>query len=194
MKFITAVAASLLILSAVGFAQKTYPHASKYQVAVLDENTQVYTGADVTLNKSTTGAKLDGGTQGFHFLHTDAGNYRVEAPVNKGMTFLNAMATPSYQRAATVHNKWFLDRVPAGTQVLFAAECGKPSKKHPDETVRCEFWFPDPDSNDHEYRTMGDFTVYVQGDGSNTAKTANVLCGTGKLNPDTEKKICTTTK
>ena len=181
---------AVLLLVAVGHAQKTYKHASEYQVAVLDENARVGTGTDVTLGKTRTDAKLDRGGQGFHFLHTDRGNYRVEAPVNKGMSFMAALATQRGATPQTYHNKWFLDTVPAGTDVLFAAQCDKPNKKHPNDVVRCEFWFPDPDSDTHEYKTTGDFTPYMEGDGSNTQKAANVLCGTGKLNPETEKKIC----
>jgi hypothetical protein len=184
------IAVTFLALAGSALAQKTYNHASEYQVAVLDESTRVGTGTDATLGKTQTDAKLDGGGQAFHFLHTDHGNYRVEAPVNKGMSFVAAMAAPQGTTPVTYHNKWFLDNVPAGTNVLFAARCGKPNKKHPNDVVRCEFWFPDPDSTSHEYRTLGDFTVYLVGDGSNTQKTANALCGTGKLNPETEKKIC----
>jgi len=179
-----------VLLSATGYAQKTYNHASEYQVAVLDENARVSTGTDATLGKTGTDAKLDQGGQAFHFLHTDHGNYRVEAPVNKGASFLSALGTPNGRTPITYHNKWFLDSVPAGTNVLFAAECGKPNKKHPNDTVRCEFWFPDPDSTSHEYRTLGDFTPYLEGNGSNIQKTANSLCGTGKLNPATERQIC----
>jgi hypothetical protein len=179
-----------VLLSATGYAQKTYNHASEYQVAVLDENARVSTGTDATLGKTGTDAKLDQGGQAFHFLHTDHGNYRVEAPVNKGASFLSALGTPNGRTPITYHNKWFLDSVPARTNVLFAAECGKPNKKHPNDTVRCEFWFPDPDSTSHEYRTLGDFTPYLEGNGSNIQKTANSLCGTGKLNPATERQIC----
>lgn len=169
---------------------KTYKHAANYQVAVLDQNLHVATGSDATLAKTSTDSKLSGGGQGIHLLHTDAGDYRVEAPINKGMSILAAMATPRGQVAPTVHNKWFLDGVQPGTKVLFASECARPSKKHPNETVRCTFWFPDPDSTSHEYQTLGDFTPYIDGDGSNTAKTANSLCGTGKLNVATEAQIC----
>ncbi|HEX4757778.1 MAG TPA: hypothetical protein VH308_07340, partial [Terracidiphilus sp.] len=109
---------------------------------------------------------------------------------NKGLSFLSAMGSNAYHPAQTFHNKWFLDNVQPGTKVLFASECGKPSKKHPNEPVRCEFWFPDPDSTDHEYATAGDFTPYINGDGSNTQKTANTLCGTGKLNPTVEAQLC----
>jgi PDZ domain len=179
-----------LSLCAASYAQKTYNHASEYQVAVLDENARVSTGADATLGKTSTDAKLDRGGQGFHFLHTDHGNYRVEAPVNRGASFLSALGTPNGSTPITYHNKWFLDSVPAGTTVLFAAECTKPSKKHPNDTVRCEFWFPDPDSSSHEYRTLGDFTPYLEGNGSNIQKAANSLCGTGKLSPATERQIC----
>jgi hypothetical protein len=135
---------------------------------------------------------MGGGGQGIHLLHTDAGDYRVEAPVNKGLTFLSAMATANnpYARAQTFHNKWFLDNVAPGTKVLFAAECARPSKKHPNETVRCEFWFPDPDSAKHEYATLGDFTVYIVGNGSNMQNTANVLCGKRKLSPAVEEQLC----
>lgn len=171
-------------------AQKTYKHTAQYQVAILDQNLQVVTGGDQTLAKTQTGAKLGGGGQGIHLLHTDAGDYRVEAPVNKGMTFLSAMASNANHPAQTFHNGWFLDNVQAGTKVLFASECSKPSKKHPNDAVRCQFWFPDPDSTDHEYGTLGDFTPYLAGDGSNTQKTANALCGTGKLNAATEAQIC----
>jgi hypothetical protein len=171
-------------------AQKTYKHAAQYQVATLDQNLRVATGGDVTLARTGTDAKLGGGGQGIHLLHTDGGDYRVEAPVNKGMSFLSAMTATPYNRAQIYHNKWFLDNVQAGTKVLFASECAKPSKRHPNEAVRCTFWFPDPDSTDHEYETLGDFTIYIAGDGSNTQKTANVLCGTGKLNAATEAQIC----
>lgn len=186
--------ALILSVSSLAFAQnhKTYKHSTEYIVAALDQNAQIATGSDLTLGKTQTDAKLSGGTQDFHFLHTDAGDYRVEAPVNKGASFLTAMNTPQYQRAPTIHNKWFLDSVHPGTKVLFAAHCGKPSKKHPNEAVKCEFWFPDPDSDSHEYATIGDFTPYINGDGSNAQKTANVLCGTGKLNPTTEAQLCGT--
>ena len=43
-----------------------------------------------------------------------------KAPVNKGMTFLSAMASSAYNPAKTYHNKWFLDNVQPGTKVLFA--------------------------------------------------------------------------
>jgi hypothetical protein len=188
-----AIVLAVLLLTAAGYAQKTYNHASEYQVAVLDENARVSTGTDATLGKTGTDAKLDSGGQGFHFLHTDHGNYRVEAPVNKGASFISALGTPNGRTPITYHNKWFLDSVPAGTTVLFAAECGKPNKKHPNDTIRCEFWFPDPDSTSHEYRTLGDFTPYLEGNGSNIQKTANSLCGTGKLNPATERQICNAT-
>ena len=170
--------------------QKTYKHAAEYQVAVLDETIRIHTGSDVTVSHTSTDAKLDQGGQGVHFLHTDKGDYRVEAPVNTGASLLAAMATPRNQRATTVHNKWFLDKVQPNTQVLFAVKCGNPSKKHPNEVVRCFFWFPDPDSDSHEYLTAGDFTPYTVGDGANTMKVANALCGTGKLNPETESKLC----
>jgi hypothetical protein len=181
-----------LILPALpgAFAQKSYKHASEYIVAVLDQNQLIATGTDLTLGKTRTDAKLSGGGQGFHFLHTDSGDYRVEAPVNKGASFVAAMGTPRYQRAPTIHNKWFLDNVQPGTKVLFSAHCSKPNKKHPNDTVKCEFYFPDPDSDSHEYATLGDFTIYIAGDGSNTQKTANSLCGTGKLNAATEAQIC----
>lgn len=173
---------------------KTYKHASQYQVAVLDQNLRVATGTDLTLAKTQTDSKLAGGGQGIHLLHTDAGDYRVEAPVNKGLTFLSAMGSNAYRPAQTFHNKWFLDNVQPGTKVLFASECSKPNKKHPAQAVRCEFWFPDPDSTNHEYATIGDFTPYLVGDGSNTQKTANALCGTGKLKPETEAQICGSAK
>jgi hypothetical protein len=173
-------------------SDKTYKHAAQYLVAILDQNLRVETGTDVTLGKSQTDAKLGAGGQGIHLLHTDAGDYRVEAPVNKGLSFLSALATANnpYATAQTFHNKWFLDHVPAGTKVLFAVECAKPSRKHPNDTVRCEFWFPDPDSTTHEYATLGDFTPYMIGDGSNTQKTANTLCGKGKLSPAVEAEVC----
>jgi hypothetical protein len=183
---------SLVLICPVAVARggKTYKHAAEFQVAVLDQTVRVNTGGDLTLGHTSTDAKLDGGGQGFHFLHTDAGDYRVEAPVNSGATILAAMATPRYQVAPTVHNKWFLDKVQSNTNVLFAVKCASPKKKHPNETVRCTFWFPDPDSDSHEYMTMGDFTPYAVGDGANTARVANALCGTGKLNPGTEAKLC----
>ncbi|MCL2659906.1 MAG: hypothetical protein FWD64_05230 [Acidobacteriaceae bacterium] len=169
---------------------KTYKHASQYQVAVLDQNLRVATGEDVTAGKTSTDSKLDAGGQGIHLLHTDAGDYRVEAPVNTGRSLLSAMASDRYHPAVTVHNKWFLDHVQPGTKVLFASQCAAPKKKHPNDTVRCTFWFPNPDSTTHEYMTQGDFTPFQEGDGSNTNKTANALCGTGKLSPSTEAEIC----
>ena len=192
-----AVAAAFLFVPALGFAKdaKTYKHASEYQVAILDQNLRVATGSDVTLAKTTTDAKLGAGGQGIHLLHTDAGDYRVEAPVNKGAVISvgNGRGSNASYPARTYHNKWFLDNVQPGTKVLFASECAKPSKKHPNEAVRCTFYFPDPDSSDHEYATLGDFTPYGTGDGSNTQKTANTLCGTGKLRPDVEAQLCAAT-
>lgn len=189
------VAASVLcFLPCVSFGQntKTYKHASNYQVAILDQNLRVTTFRDVTAAKNTTDAKLGPGGQGIHLLHTDAGDFRVEAPVNKGATFLSAMGSNAYNPAQTIHNKWFLDKVQPGTKVLFASECAKPNKKHPNDAVRCTFYFPDPDSTEHEYATLGDFTPLAAGDGSNTQKTANTLCGTGKLKPDVEAQLCGT--
>ena len=188
----SAVITALLSISALGFAKdaKTYKHASEYQLAILDQNLRVATGSDATLTKTTTDAKLEGGGQGIHLLHTDAGDYRVEAPINKGMTILSALGSNAYHPAETFHNKWFLDHVQPGTKVLFASECSRPNKKHPDEVVRCRFYFPDPDSSDHEYATLGDFTPFQVGDGSNTQKTANTLCGTGKLKPEVEAQLC----
>jgi hypothetical protein len=158
----------------------------------LDQNLRIATGNDVTLAKNTTDAKLGGGGQGIHLLHTDAGDYRVEAPVNKGLSILSALGSNANHPAQTFHNKWFMDNVQAGTKVLFASQCAKPSKKHPNEAVRCTFYFPDPDSSDHEYATLGDFTPYAAGDGSNMQKTANTLCGTGKLRPEVEAQLCDT--
>jgi len=137
-----------------------------------------------------TDAKLSGGGQGIHLLHTDAGDFRVEAPINKGLSILSAMGSNAYHPAVTYHNKWFMDNVQPGTKVLFASECAGPRKKHPNEAVRCTFWFPDPDSTDHEYETLGDFTPLAAGDGSNLQKTANTLCGTGKLNAAVEAQVC----
>jgi len=186
------LATALLLVPALGFAAdaKTYKHASEYKIAILDQNLRVATGNDVTLAKTTTDAKLGGGGQGVHLLHTDGGDYRVEAPVNKGLSIMSALGSNAYHPAQTFHNKWFMDNVQPGTKVLFASACANPSKKHPNEAVRCTFWFPDPDSTDHEYATMGDFTPYTAGDSSNTTKTANTLCGTGKLNATTEAQIC----
>lgn len=198
---IWAVATALLLVSSValsGQETKTYKHASQFQVAILDQNFYVSTGTDVTAAKTMTDAKLGHGGQGFHMLHTDQGDFRVEAPVNKGRTFALAMlAGAAYGAAAntpTIHNKWFLDNVQPGAKVLFASECSKPKKKHPYETVRCSFWFPDPDSATHEYETLGDFTPYMVGDGSNTQKTADTLCGTGKLRPEVEAQLCASNK
>ncbi|MGD0347379.1 MAG: hypothetical protein ABSA85_11515 [Terracidiphilus sp.] len=187
-----ALATALLFIPALGFGQsaKTYKHASEFQVAILDQNLRVATGSDATLARTTTDAKLGSGGQGIHLLHTDAGDYRVEAPINKGLSFLSAMGSNAYNPPVTYHNKWFMDNVRPGTKVLFAAECAKPNRKHPNEAVRCTFYFPDPDSSDHEYATLGDFTPFATGDGSNTQKTANALCGTGKLRPDVEAQLC----
>ena len=190
--FCSAVVAALFLIPSFGFATdtRTYKHASEYQLAILDQKLRVATGSDVTLAQTTTGAKLGGGGQGIHLLHTDAGDYRVEAPINKDLSFLSAMGSNAYNPPVTYHNKWFMDNVQPGTKVLFASECAKPSKKHPNEAVRCTFWFPDPDSTNHEYATLGDFTPSAAGDGSNTQKTANVLCGTGKLKPEVEAQLC----
>ena len=131
----SAVTAALFLIPGLSFATstKTYKHASEYQIAVLDQNLRVDTGSDVTLAKTTTDAKLGGGGQGIHLLHTDAGDYRVEAPINKGLSILSAMGSNAYHPAQTFHNKWFMDNVQPGTKVLFASECAKPSKKHPNE-------------------------------------------------------------
>ena len=186
-----AAIAVLLFMPVLGFSKdaKTYKHAAQYQMATLDQNLRVATGSDVTRAQSRTDAKLNGG-QGIHLLYTDQGNYRVEAPVNKGLSILSAMGSNAYRPAQTFHNKWFMDNVQSGTKVLFASECGKPGKKHPYETVRCTFWFPDPDSTDHEYETAGDFTPYPPDGGSNLQKTADTLCGTGKLKPEVEAQLC----
>ena len=115
-----AIASALLFIPVLGFAKeaKTYKHASEYQVAILDQNLRVATGNDVTAAKSITDAKLSGGSQGIHLLHTDAGDYRVEAPVNTGLSILSAMGSSAYHPAKTVHNKWFLDHVQPKTKVL----------------------------------------------------------------------------
>jgi len=194
MKLFRRVLQSVVILTpaffAYGQAAKTYKHAGDFQVAILDENLRVVTGLDSTLGKNRTDAKLGRGGQGIHLLHTPNGDYRVEAPVNKGATILSAMNSNAYRPALTIHNKWFLDNVQAGTKVLFAASCAKPNKKHPNDVVRCAFHFPDPDSNDHEFMTIGDFTPIANGDGSNTQKSAATLCGTGKLKPEVEAQLC----
>jgi hypothetical protein len=172
---------------------KTYRHAAQYQMGTLDKSFRITTGSDVTLGKTQTDAKLDDGGQGIHLLYTDAGNYRVEAPVNKGRTFALALAAGMAERpydAKTIHNKWFLDGVQSGTKVLFASDCASPSKKHPHETVRCTFYFPDPDSTDHEYATIGDFTPFISGDGSNTQQASASLCGARKLKPEVEAQLC----
>ena len=114
----------------------------------------------------------------------------LKLPSTRVPRFLSAMNSNAYHPAQTFHNKWFLDNVQAGTKVLFASQCVKPNKKHPNDAVRCTFYFPDPDSADHEYATMGDFTPVAFGDGSNTQKTAATLCGTGKLKPETEAELC----
>lgn len=186
-----AVATALLFAPVLGFGKdtKTFKHASEYQVAILDQNLRVATGSDVTLGKTMTDAKLAGG-QGIHLLHTDAGDFRVEGPINKGLTIVSALGSNAYHPPVTYHNKWFLDNVQPGTKVLFASECASPNRKHPNQPVRCTFYFPDPDSSDHEYETLGDFTPLAAGDGSNTQRTANTLCGTGKLRPDVEAQLC----
>jgi hypothetical protein len=189
----TLIALSMLAATSLN-AQKTYKHAAQYQVAILDQNLRVSTGLDVTLAKTVTDSKLGAGGQGIHLLHTDAGDYRVEAPVNKGLSIMSALGSNAYHPPVTYHNKWFLDNVQPGTKVLFDSACSKPSTKHPSEAVRCTFWFPDPDSTSHEYETMGDFTPYLLGDGGNVQKTANTLCGTGKLNAATEAQICNQTE
>lgn len=186
------LAGALFLIPALGFAghAKTYKHASEFKIAVLDESLRVATGSDRTLGKTGTDAKLSGGSQGIHILHTDAGDYRVEAPVNKGLSMMSALGSNAYHPAQTFHNKWFMDNVQSGTKVLFASTCANPSKKHPNDAVRCTFWFPDPDSADHEYTTSGDFTPYTGRDGSNMQKTAETLCGSGKLSPDVEAQLC----
>ena len=160
-----ATLAVLLCAAPALHAQKTYKHSAEYIVAILDQNLSVQTGSDATLGKSQTDAKLSGGGQGIHLLHTDSGDYRVEAPVNKGASFMSALAAGMANvpaAATTYHNKWFLDGVQPGTKVLFAVHCASPNKKHPNMTVACGFWFPDPDSTTHEYATAGDFTPYIR--------------------------------
>src|ERR1039458_10745777 len=97
------MATALLCVSAHGFAEdgKTYKHASEYQIAILDQNLRVATGGDATLAKTSTDAKLGPGGQGIHLLHTDAGDYRVEAPINKGATIVSAMVSNAYHPAKT---------------------------------------------------------------------------------------------
>src|ERR1039457_6148654 len=104
---IAALATALLLTPASGFAEKVYKHASEYKVAILDENLRVETGRDETLAKTGTEAKLRGGGQGIHLLHTDAGVYHVEAPVNKGLSALSALGSNARNPAQTFHNKWF---------------------------------------------------------------------------------------
>ena len=118
------VATALLFIPALGFANdaKTYSHASEYQVAILDQNLRGATESDVTLGKNMTDAKLGPGVQRIHLLHTDAGDYLVEAPINKGLTFLSAMGSIAYNPAKTYPNKWFLDNVQPGTKVLFLSQ------------------------------------------------------------------------
>lgn len=180
----------LLLIPAFGFAEtKTYKHASEYQMGILEVTIRKEFSNQVTIAKTVTDRNLSSGGMGFKILSTDAGIYRVEPPVNKGMSILSALGD---KNPTTYHNKWFLDSVEPGTNVLFAAECKRPNKKHPNDTVECSFWFPDPDSTTHEYATTGDFTPFILGDGSNTQNTANVLCGTGKLKPEVEAQLCGT--
>ena len=87
-----AVLIHLLVTFSIAEDQKTYKHASEYRAAILDENLRVSTGSDVTLAKTTTDAKLDRGGQGMNFLHTETGDYRVEAPVNKGRSFFASIS------------------------------------------------------------------------------------------------------
>lgn len=189
--------AAIVLASQAHASTKTYKHVAAYKLATLDQTLRVTTGEDATVAKTGTDAKLAPAGQGIHLLSSDEGNYRVEAPVNTGRSILSAMANANRpvwaQGPTTIHNKWFLDKVEPGTKVLFASACAAPNKKHPNETVRCTFWFPDPDSSDHEYMTLGDFTPPIQGDGSNTQKVGNVLCGSGKLNPEVEAQLCATT-
>ncbi len=68
------------------------------KVATLDQNLRVETGSDVTRAKAQTGAKLGGGGQGIHLLYTEQGNYRVEAPINKGLSIMSAEQKTSERR------------------------------------------------------------------------------------------------
>lgn len=193
---------ALLALAAVSASavDKTYKHVTEYKLGVLDETLRVATVQnDVTEARTKTDSKLGPGGQGIHVIVTDAGTFRVESPVNGGKTFLAGMATgmannnrPVWARAQApvIHRQWFLDKVEPGTKVMFASECNAPNKKHPNDVVKCRLFFPDPDSNDHEYATDGDFTPVLAGDHSNTEKVANNLCGTGKLNPVVEAEVC----
>jgi hypothetical protein len=47
MKFVVSVL--IVLCSALAQGQKTYKHASQYQIAILDQNLRVETGSDVTL-------------------------------------------------------------------------------------------------------------------------------------------------
>ena len=184
----TLLTLALLFCPIAGLAKppkgtKTYKHVAEYQVAILDEHTQTDSATDLTWGANGNG-------QGVHLLHTDAGNYRVESPINKGLTMLSAMGSTTANPAVTYHNKWFLDNVQPGTKVLFASSCSKPHKNRPNDAVHCTFFFPDPDSTEHEFATAGDFTPASSGDGSNTQTTANKLCGTGKLKADVEAQLC----
>ncbi len=79
---------------AVAGSGKPYKHAPEYQVAVLDQTIRVNTESDATLGYTSTDAKFYQGGQGVHLLHTDSGDYRVEAPANTCANILAVIATP----------------------------------------------------------------------------------------------------
>jgi len=197
-KYLALSISILLLIPVYGFAKtKTYKHASEYQIGMLEMTIRKEFSNVETIAKTVTDRNLSSGnTLGFYILYTDAGFYRVQSPINKGLTYLSivdsALDKKQSKNAKTYINKWFLDNVESGTNVVFAAECNKPNKKHPNDMVKCRFWFPDPDSTYHEYATIGDFTPFILGDGSNTKNTANVLCGTGTLKPEVEAQLCGT--
>ena len=171
-------------LSVAAESTKSYKHAAQFITGILDETWELSNGQDATLGRSSTDNKISGGSQGVYYIHTDEGNYRVEAPLNSGMNILSAMA--GY--GDVYHNRWFMDYQKPGDEVLFARKCRKPNKKRPYETVSCDFWFADPYNLTHEFYTVGDFTPYMVG--SHADRLAESLCGKGKLNAATEAQFC----
>ena len=53
------LSSALVCQIALAGSQKTYKHASEYQVAVLDQTVRIQTGTDATLGHTSTDAKLD---------------------------------------------------------------------------------------------------------------------------------------
>jgi len=94
----------------------------------------------LTLAKNTTDAKLGPAARASICCIPTPGLPR-RGSYQQGLTILSAMGFERLQPCEDLPHKWFLDNVQPGTKVLFASECAKASKKHPNEAVRCTFYF-----------------------------------------------------